>query len=52
MITEVKKDVAKADETAKGIEWVEGHMYSTIIQNHSDGSLASNITRPKLVGAM
>ena len=25
MITEVRKDVAKVDETDKGIEWAEGH---------------------------
>ena len=49
-ITEVKKDVAKVDETGKGIEWAEGH--STIIQNHSDESLASDITCSKPVGAM
>ena len=35
-ITEVRKDVDKANETDEGIEWAESRTVSTIIQSHSE----------------
>ena len=46
-ITKVRKDVDRANETNKGIEWAESRTVSTIIQSHSDESLESDITSGK-----